>query len=62
MSEAQRQIQCMPQSPQVQYSVEQQLQELHAVARKLGLYAADDYLGRAQAPLRLATAADRMSA
>ena len=34
----------IPQQPQVQYSLEEQLRELKFVANKLGLYDAADYL------------------
>jgi len=39
-------IKITPQLPQVQYSLEQQLAELRAMANKLGLYDAADFLRR----------------
>ena len=39
-------IKSIPQQPQVQYDLEQQLRELRQAANKLGLYDAADFLNK----------------
>ena len=60
MTSAADHIAAMPQLPQAQYDLTTQLDELHAVATKLGLYDAADYIGSHATRVTNAVAAERI--